>query len=324
MNIDTELIKSFFSKRTKPKKPKPRVSIKSYFSAIHLIHMSNKIKNLNKERYDIVEKYEFIEIGEIDKKGVVYLPINEKFVLLEYSQQMIPFNTFLFQLPSISLFIYYVLDSYLYLLNSFQELENICFFDLSSERIAFNEKYKPILVNFENSFERGSLTRLLEKKTDFTYSPLEVHVLFFIVKNELDTLTPEMIHSISNHFVSQNVNRYTMSLEQCTKSLEKYINRSKKDIMKDILSHENNWDHYSLSVLYLHIIQKIADFFAPEQNPFMNDFILLLNKNIHPDPLLRETIENTLIKVKDLYENHDWLFIKKWNKMSVKELYETM
>lgn len=336
MNIETELLNKLFLKRTKKSKNRttPRVSITSYFSAMHLIHMSNKIQNIPnyKERYDIVEKYEFIEIGKINKKGIEYLPINEKFVLLEYSNQTIPFNTFLFQLPSVSLFIYYVLDSYLYLLNTFRELENICFFDLSTEKIEFNEKYKPILVNFENSFEKGSLTRLLERKTDFTYSPLEVHVLFFLIRNEVETLTLDMIHSISKHFISQNFNQstkileqYTTLLEQCTKTLEQYVNQPKKIIVKDILSHENTWDHYSMSILYLHIIQKISDFFAPEQIPFIKELISLLNKNIDPDPHLRETIENTLNKVAELYKIHDdWIFIKKWNKMDVKELYETM
>mgnify|MGYP003349482898 CR=1 FL=1 len=71
---------------------------------------------------------------------------NNKYVLLEYNKENhVDFYDFIFNLPNPKLFIFHILDSYEFLLNSLLKLEqiNVCFFNLSVKNIIFTKKYKP-------------------------------------------------------------------------------------------------------------------------------------------------------------------------------------
>jgi hypothetical protein len=120
---------------------------------------------------------------------------------------------------------------------------------------------------------------------------------------------------------SQN---YKKSYEKaCVDSLKKYINKPKKAIISDILNYSQYWDNYSLSVLYLHIIGNISKFFSLK-GTFMNSFSLLLIKNIHPNPLKRETLKETSEKYDKLFENADWGFINDFSNEKMKKLYDLL
>jgi hypothetical protein len=43
---------------------------------------------------------------------------------------------------------------------------------------------------------------------------------------------------------------------------------------------------------------------------FLTNFYILLNKNIHPDPKKRETLQNTIDQFNELFETFtDWSFV---------------
>lgn len=366
INIDVDLIKSSFL--FKPNKNKVinqtqtqmhnQNKIKSFmhlydFSCVNSILICNKIKEIRyyKERFaNIIEKYEFIKIGQLNepKTRLEYMtPFemknNEKCLLLQYnSSKYIPFTDFLFQLPNVKLFVFHVLDSYFYLLNSCILLQshNMVFFHLSSENIGFTENYKPVLCNFQNinsNINSNSLllekcngnnaesyiTQIIEKRTDFAHTPIEVRVLYFLIKNEKDSLSMREIQEISIHytrslpflefFSPDEKNKY---YEECLCFLKKYVNISKTDIITDILNYTNSWDNFSLSILYLHVVQNIIEFYSlspsfSNKSTFMNDFMFLLIQNVSPNPMKRETPTKTHIRFETLYETHmDWTFIK--------------
>lgn len=354
INIDIDSLKSFLS----PQKNKERTrthgqnKIKSSiclydFSCINSILICNKIKEIKyyKERFaNIIEKYESIKIGQLNepKTRLEYMtPFemknNEKCLLLQYTTSKgIPFTDFLFQLPNTKLFIFHVLDSYFYLLNSciLLESQHICFFHLSSENIVFTENYKPVLCNFQNSNNNSNslllekcnnenaesyLTQIIEKRKDFTHTPIEMRVLYFLIKNEKETLSMKEIQEISIHytrslsfldfFSPDEKNKY---YEECVCFLKQYVNMPKPDIIADILNYANSWDNFSLSILYLHIVQNIVEFYSlSNKSTFMNDFMILLIQNVSPNPMKRETLAKTHIRFETLYETHmDWTFIK--------------
>ena len=76
---------------------------------------------------------------------------------------------------------------------------------------------------------------------------------------------------------------------------------------------ENNdkWDVFSLSILYLHIFYNISRVFSLKQT-FINKIILELSKNIHPNPLMRSSLQNLLDYSNKLFNNEkDWSYINK-------------
>ena len=234
-------------------------------------------------------------------------------------------------------FVFNILNTYSFLLNSLIKLnENgICFFDLSTENIAFSTYSSPFLNSFKNSLiisdlNTSYIANIVKNIDDYTYKPLEVHVLFYLIVNNEETMSLSFIEAISNNYVknmdvltlfSQNYkNSYETS---CVETLKKYINKPKLAIIADILNYSKYWDNYSLSILYLHIIGNISKCFSLK-GTFMNKFTLLLIQNIHPNPLKRETLKETIEKYDKLFDNSDWTFINDFSNEKMKKLFDLL
>ena len=283
--------------------------------------------------YIIISEYNFIEIGEINDKllkmkdDTIYNQ-NGKYLLFQYKYKnnIDDFDDFLLKMKTPVVLIQNLLDSFSYLLMSFIKLNdnNLCFFNLSAENIVFidNCREKPILQNFNRSLQISKLnecyiSKILTKITNYTHKPIEIHLLFYLIQNNWETITPNLVEQICDNYInnlsvlslfSQNyINNFK---KDCINFLNKFINIPKNIIIANILEYNDKWDIYSLSLLYLHIIGNIARFFSLKET-FMNKFTILLCKNIHPDPLKRESLHDT----KELFENiftecTDWSFIK--------------
>jgi hypothetical protein len=232
-----------------------------------------------------------------------------------------------------------VLESYSFLLNSLLDLQQIgiCFFSLSTKNIVFYKNYKPVLKNFETSLliEKCSdinyFTEIIEKIEDYTYKPLEIHVVFYLIKNNENSLSFSAIDSICNNFVKNmsilslfsqkyKENYYKLSME----CLKKYINKPKIEIITEILTNSSTWDNYELSTLYLHIIGNITRVFSLKDN-FISNLTSILSKSIGPDPTKRDTLLDSIEKLDKLYnEFTDWEYINLIPKEKMKKLYETL
>jgi hypothetical protein len=107
--------------------------------------------------------------------------------------------------------------------------------------------------------------------------------------------------------------------ESCINVLTKYIKKPLKEIIEDIFESIETWDNYSLSIIYLHLIGNLTIVFSLKHK-FITNFIMLLLKNITPNPLQRESLENTLEQFNHLFnENMDWTIVKQLptNKMKL-------
>ena len=100
-------------------------------------------------------------------------------------------------------------------------------------------------------------------------------------------------------------------------------NSPKSDIIHDILSYSDTWDNYSLSIIYLHVIGTIIKVFSLKNN-FMNQFLTLLIKNIHPNPLKRENLKETQQNYENLYRVTKWGFISELSCNKMKKLHELL
>jgi hypothetical protein len=310
---------------------KYKTKITNYcFYSINEANISDIIKTWNyySNNYAVVNDYDYINISQLSEKYVDKLNLtnNEKYLIFKYkNENYAPFNDFLFNLPNPKLFIFHVIESFSYILNSLNELNNnnICFFNLSPQNIVFNLDCgeKPILQNFQlslyiSNLNESYITNIINKIKDYTYKPLEVHVLFYLIKNDFKTISYSLIEEICENFV-KNLSildffseKYKESYKNsCISILKKYINQPKNEIIEDILENTDKWDVFSLSVLYLHIFHNISRVFSLKQT-FINKIILELSKNIHPDPVIRSSLENLSDYVDNLFNNeNDWSYI---------------
>jgi len=340
-NIDISLItnqtinkKDIFKKK---EESQSKIVLYDFFS-MNEINISKKIKKIAyfANYFDIVKDYNYINISDVSDKIIETEEIDEKYVICHYNNdKRIVFQNFLLKLPDIKQFILNILNSYSNLLISLNKLNdnNICFFDLKTENIVFSKDFKPFLKDFKNSLlifniNETYFKNIVKNVENYTYKPLEVHVLFYLIANNEETLSLSFIELICSNFV-KNMNvlllfsqSYRESYEKiCVETLKKYINKSKSTIINDIIKYNKYWDNYSISILYLHIIGNITRVFSL-RDTFMNKFTTILTKNIHPNPLKRETLDETIKNYDQLfYDFTDWSFINSISKEKIKNLY---
>ena len=85
--------------------------------------------------------------------------------------------------------------------------------------------------------------------------------MYFILINDEKTISYSQIEELSYNYVKSIsfLEFFSESYREnykkkCVNFLKKYINKSREEIITDILKYINTWDNFSLSILYLHII----------------------------------------------------------------------
>jgi hypothetical protein len=326
------------------KREKVRSKIIPYaFFAINEINISNIIQKIpyKSNYYNIMIEYDFVDIGKIGENILEnkYLSNTNEYIITHYNNELyIDFEDCLFNNPDKKQFLFNILNSYSNILNNLIILNdhNICFFDLSTHNIVFLHNSMSILQNVQNclildKLDETYITQILTNIEIYTYKPLEVHVLFYLIKNNYDSLSHTLIENICNHYVQ---NMYILSLfslkykefyeKECVETLKKYINVPKSEIIHDILQYYKYWDNYSLTVIYLHIFGNIIREFSLK-NTFINKFTSLLTKNIHPNPFKRETLKETNHLYHQLFAEYlDWSFINTIPNEKLQNLYNSL
>lgn len=331
------------------------------FFSINEVKISEKIKEIPYYYNDcsIVEKCNYIKVGEMSEKSRQLLKIsgipdnnsnnpnnpnnpnnnNKKYLLLQYNREKsIKFNEFLFSFNTPKPFIFHVLESYSSLLDIIIKLNDndVCFFDLSCENIFIGINKRPFLKNFDkslllNKLEESYISKMVSKITDYTCKPIEVYVLFYLIMNNEETMSYHFIETIVTFFIDNLgvLTLFTQSFKEkykqnCIDYLKKYINQPKTTIIEDLIKYYDTWDNYSLSMIYLHIIGNIVRVFGLKDT-FMNSFLILLLKNISPDPLKRENREESRTKYDNLFTTFtNWEFINELSSNKMKRLYEVL
>lgn len=326
---------------------KTRICLYNFFS-INESNICYKIKEIPYyfNYYKILIDYDFIQIGELGEKVLEKLENvyknDEKVLLFQYKNdyKYIKLNDFLFNLNTPKKLIFHVLESYSYLLNSLIKLNdnNICFFNLSCENIVFDNDCgdKPILQNFDKSLQLCKLnelyiTNIIKKIKEYSNKPLEVHLLFYLIENNLTTISYSFVEEITEVFVKKlNIlTLFTQSYKEnykreCIHFLQKYINKSKSDIICDILEYYDTWDSYSLSILYLHIFGNISQVFSLK-GTLISKLSINLFKNINPDPSKREKLKETFNKYEKTFKEYtDWSYINLITPDKLQRLYQIL
>jgi hypothetical protein len=277
------------------------------------------------ELNEITELNEMSDLNEITKLRENNAGLDEKFAIVNYKSGFyIDFYDFFLNLPTAKLFIFHIIDSFSYLIKSLLILNtnNICFLNLSAENIVFNGiSLKPLLHNFEyglyiKHINVDYLCQIINKLDDLSDKPLDIHVIFYLIRNNERTLSYSIITEICDNYVknlkvldlfSQKHKEFFKN--ECIESLKKFINKPKTEIINELLTFMSSWDNYCISILFLHIVTNTIHTFSLKDT-FMNKFLVLINKNIHPDFNQRESLQGTIAQFDALFEEFpDWSFI---------------
>ena len=345
-NIDLNgLNYHFFSKNNKKYKEDTAIVkskiVKYDFSTINELQISKKINKFLYyiKNYYIVNSYEFINISQLNDKYIdkINLNNNNRYLILNYNNNTyVNFDSFLLNFTNIKSLIFNLIESFSYILNSLHKLneESICFFNLCPENIVLldNCGEKPILQNFQYSLQYNKLnqeyfTHIIENlNNNYIYKPLEVHVLFYLIKNDLNTISYSFIEEICEIYINNLTilcffsDKYVADYKKCCiETLKQYINKDKREIIIKLLENVETWDLFSLSVLYLHIIGNILQLFSL-QGTFISKLFIELSKNIHPNPQKRYDLDSMREIYNKLFnEETNWKYINnlKNNKMSL-------
>jgi len=308
-------------------------------------NISNIIKKLPyySNRFLVLEDYDFVDISQLNEHFVdkCNLTGDVRYLIFKYKNaNMVTFNDFLFNIASPKLFILNVIESFSHLLTSLIQLNdnNICFFNLSPSNIGFvlDCGEKPVIRNFQTSLivsklDASYITNIIQKTKDYAHKPLEVHILFYLIKNDISTISYSFIQTVCEVFI-KNASFLTFFSEEvvssykesCVKSLMKYINKPTNDIILDIIENSDKWDVYSLSVLYLHIFNSISHVFSLQKG-FITKISATLFKNTHPDPSKRQSLKQLAEYYDGLFAvETNWGFVNKLSLNKMPELFDLL
>ena len=177
-----------------------------------------------------------------------FLNIDEKYVLL-HQEVLIPFHEFFRNLPEKQVE-YFAWASFFRLIDAFKLLNSHGILYTNYGKIGFTHQNQPVLFDFERNIQ------------DLQYLPLEQHVAIFLENNShIEALSKTNITDICFEF---NKNKYDnkdenedireKTHEKCMNLLMPWINQPKSLTLNEMNKYKNTWDIYSLSMLYLNLI----------------------------------------------------------------------
>jgi hypothetical protein len=291
--------------------------------------------------FSILEDYEAVNISQLNDDIIEKLKNNveSQYFLFKYNDRnAVDFIDFLYNFTTVKKIILDNINAFQHLLCGLSVLNdtNVCFFDISPKNIIFLDSYreKPVLSNFKfslnlNKLDYTYISNILNKLEDFTYQPLENHILYYFTKHKMTTISYTFIEEFCEEFVDNlNILRLFSEnygkkyKEQCIETMRKYINRPTKEIIDDILERNDKWDVYGISMLFLHIFGCISRVFSLK-GTFISKITIELTRNIHPDSDKRMSLEETLdVFNKYLNEENDWNFVKNLDNNKLTQLFD--
>jgi hypothetical protein len=267
------------------------------FQESHLVHF-NEIKEQTIEQchysvkyivfnYNIVNKIYFTDYFNNNYLKQLNLTSQKSFFLKEYILTLV--------------------QSYQYLLNTLIKINKIkiCYFNCKSENIFFNPYNNPIIENFETSIDYSSeiqveyIVSIINKLVgDLSYLPLEIQIIWYLNKNNYNTLSSTILDEIY-YTVVVKLNNITFNYQEYIDLYKPLINWSKDKIILFLLKFMDTWDNYSLSILFIEHLQKIQKLIRYDTKyHFIPKWLHLLKANSSILPKNRYNLEYT----KDLLE----------------------
>ena len=241
--------------------------------------------------------HEPISIGIMDTKYIESTqPIEtSKFILLGYKE--ILFDSFESYTTNKSNKI--LCDLYIHLLKGLKLLQksNIIHFGINSTNIIVSNG-APLIAEHSNScFSNDDLTRRI---MGLKNGPFECKVIEYLLEIGLSSISLSNIYELTQPSKNNEENNdLLVGMNSKIDFLRKFINKPTKDIVEQLLTFSSTWDNYSLSILFLQLLN------THKNNIFITKWTAILQTNISPDPTKRNNIETSLEQISELLYNSD-------------------
>ena len=209
----------------------------------------------------------------------------------------------------------YIMDSYKFLLHSLKMLNSsgVVHFDFKLPNILFEVKTKnPIIIDFGLSLPLNNLGPTTYSKYFYTYNaiyyvwPVDVHIINYVINVNSNLTYEELVVLVDTNvkanpalsiFSEEFVKRYR---DLTINTYKKYTNMPGENVVTELVKNCNTWDNYSLSVMFLCLINFISyDGFT--DNKLIKEFSELLLLNIHPNAARRLSFDETKKRYKKLF-----------------------
>lgn len=349
-NINILTINNYFSRNKEENNEyfhleKRKKIVPNSFFSINEANICHRIKKIPyySNYYSILDDYESLNISQLNYNIIEKVKNigNNSYYLFQYLDvNSFDFVDYLYNFTTIKELIFNIINIFPHIVRGLHILNenDICFFNISPKNMIFLENYreKPVLNDFQlslrlNRIDFDYISNILSKLDDFTYQPLEIHILFYFVKNDITTISYSFIEEFSESFVEKLSilrlfsEKYKKSYkEKCIETMKKYINLPKNEIIDDILDRNDKWDIYGISMLYVLIFGCISRVFSLKDS-FMSKITIFLSKNLDPDSEKRMTFEETLYQFdKFLEEQNNWQFVNNLDNNKLERLFDEL
>lgn len=290
-------------------------------SAKNEIKIGKKIKEIRTYNLFFVPvlKYCKVDVGSIEDKDINKCTILKKNPTKNYVVMKIkyingsPFLDYIIKNKNNSQILRNIINSYNHLLLCLEKLisRNIIHYDLKSENIMFNTRLElPHILDFGisidlSTFDFSSIDSKL-RDSFYVYAPeyytwpLEIHYMSYLL-HESEEPSNDRLLDMADRYVEGNKaltkNFSPGFLEKfktkCYEQLIYYKSLGLQKAIEKILSFWKTFDNYSLSIVFLKLINYINI-----EGYIKNNFIIFLTKlllqNIDPNPERRLSIKETI------------------------------
>lgn len=305
--------------------------IKPYnFFSKNEIYINNILHTLDNKinRYITIKNADKLQISAINKVTLQKENLQEKnkYIMIKYNEkedQYIEGILNFLHNKCEKEYVSGVIESYIHIIKLMDQLQKngIIYFNFTSKNIKFKNIDNPHCMLYD--FEKSLLERKLigennscinyfynfsSNNQDYSFKAFEIHVLFYLYKMDENEnyLSKYKITNIINVFVKNmktTIKDQDSKLieENCHQFMHPFINKNKNDIIVKLISYYKTWDNYSVSILYLHLLENIIQGYKI-QVQFISKFQDILHQNVSQNPNNRLSIEETIKKFNDLYQ----------------------
>lgn len=284
--------------------------------------------------FNPIIKYNVLSFAKIDKEYIKKISTknNNKDKYMIYikkydNNELKTFYSFFYDITFIKPFFKQIVETYIFLLKSFQLLNNnnICYFDLNFDKFFFNKYHIPIINNFEKSILYDDVSFLKTCNNLNTYlEPLELHVISFLNKYDNISLSFANIEDICKKYIFKLKSHIKINFpddfyNNCVESLLCFVNKSKNNIIDNLVTYIHTWDAYKLNILYLQIIGVFFE--QKEDNIFFKHLLL----NIEPNVKKRMSFDKTIENFENIINSDiNWNFVSELKREKVIELFSIL
>ena len=259
------------------------------------IHKSIKTIPYHKLHFHTFFSCEPMNVGIMEEKYLQKQKVETQssFVLFKYNKLIFDF----FESYTTNKSNKFLSNLFIHLLKSIKLLlrNEIVHLNLSTQNIVIVDEM-PLITDFSNAQQYNNLV-LTETSTI-----LELFTIHYLTTNELTSISISNIYDLLNDYKKQNL---LVDMNEGILFLKRFINKPLKQIIEELNKYYYTWDNYSISDIFLSLLQSKYGIHYNTQNQFVLKWVDLLKTNMNANPLNRNTVESTINKIEELVFNAD-------------------